>query len=61
MHDDTDILLGQDLSNRLRVIENIPYQVATEILNFSSKLEDYVSKHNKIDDISINLDMSFFS
>ena len=61
IHNDTDILLNQPIANRLEVIGNVPYQVASQVLEFSDKLDKYVLSQLQYQDKTLSLDMSFFS
>jgi hypothetical protein len=61
IYEDKDLLQDQSIENRLKIIEGMPYQVATQILDFSSNLEQFIDSHLKNNDKTLSLDMSFFS
>lgn len=57
---DTELIDGKSIDEQMSIIQELPYQVANEVVKFSQDLQSTLRKTLSYNDIEIPFDISFF-
>jgi hypothetical protein len=54
------LLKNCSIEERLKIVEQLPYQVANGIIDFNRRIEEYINDLLTFDEKTLSFDMSFF-
>ena len=55
-----ELLKNCSIEERLKIVEQLPYQVANGIIDFNRRIEEYINDLLTFEEKTLSFDMSFF-